>query len=130
MSKSGVLVYVMAYGNDLTKIGITFDTARRLSRLRKAVRNEVVFVAAYLFGTGTGREAKAAEDTAHYHFAPKHAGLTGFKGCTEIFRITPAEACEYLCRAGGVAVTPEQGAALLIESKARARSPKGEDSME
>lgn len=135
ISKSGVLVYVMDYSLGLTKIGITYDTISRRTRLFNAAREaavsrEVSLVAAYLLGSGTGIEAHAAEQAAHLHFEPQHAGLTGFKGSNEIFHITPMQACEYLCRAGGVPTTPEQRAALLAEGRFRSRALKGEETPE
>ncbi|HDS4345612.1 TPA: GIY-YIG nuclease family protein [Enterobacter hormaechei subsp. steigerwaltii] len=94
--------YVMAYSNGTTKIGIANDVSRRLRELRSRNAGEYVqLVAVYQFGDGTGRAQWEAEQAAHKHFAERHAGLTGFDGATELFKITPAEACEYLRGAGG-----------------------------
>lgn len=94
-------VYVMAYANGLTKIGVSNDPIRRLVKLRRAAREHIELTAAYEFGDGTGRAAWEAEQEAHAHFAEYNAGLNTFDGSTELFSITPAAACAYLRWVGG-----------------------------
>lgn len=94
-------VYALAYSNGFVKIGIATDPYRRIYELQRATREHIELIALYQFGDGTGRAAYEAEQAAHKHFTDQHAGLKGFAGATELFRITPAEACEYLRQAGG-----------------------------
>lgn len=99
-------VYVMDYAG-LSKIGVSNAPHFRRRKLQEHTRDPITLIAAFQFEEGTGRAAWRAEQEAHKYFADRHAGLTGFTGATELFKITPAEAYDYLHGAGGRAVALE-----------------------
>lgn len=92
-------IYVMAVGH-MTKIGISVNPKRRCQQIRLRTKEPVVLHAVYEYGIGNGREALIAERMAHAYFFPLHAGLKGFDGASELFQITPAQACDYLLSIG------------------------------
>lgn len=97
-------IYIMNYGGYLTKIGVSINPERRRQQMRRETREAIELVAMYQYGLGNGRDALAAEQLAHEHFAEHNAGLMGFDGATELFRITPEQAADYLKEIGGVPV--------------------------
>lgn len=72
--------------------------------MRRETREAIELVAMYQYGLGNGRDALAGEQLTHEHFAEHKAGLTGFDGATEFFRITPEQAAGYIREIGGVPV--------------------------
>ena len=92
-------IYVMAVGH-ITKIGISVNPKRRCQQIRLRTKEPVMLLAVYEYGIGNGREALIVEKLAHAFFAPYHAGLKGFDGASELFQITPAQACDYLLSIG------------------------------
>ncbi|EAU9316255.1 GIY-YIG nuclease family protein [Salmonella enterica] len=115
-------VYVMSYSNGLVKIGSSSDPQRRRKELLKATREGIEIVAQYQFGNGTGRAAWEAEQLAHENFREKRAGLTGFDGSTELFRITPGEACQWLLDAGGNLILDNKNAESIAKQDFHAKT--------
>lgn len=107
-------VYVMQYGNGLVKIGSSSEPERRRKELLKATRESIELLAWYQFGDGSGRSAWEAEQEAHSFFALDNAGLTGFDGASELFHITPADACQWLCDAGGILISDNLNTEILV----------------
>lgn len=95
-------IYVMQYANGLVKIGISNEPEKRLSRLKHAYGDEIVLVGVYQHNEGTGRDSWELEQKLHAFFADRHAQRSGFQGATELFYISPAEACEAIKNFGGV----------------------------
>ena len=83
-------LYVMDV-DGMTKIGISAFPAQRLAQLRRKTPHQVTLAA--LYHIGNGRDAYAFEQDVHKHFSHVNAGLKGFDGATELFRIAPAAAC-------------------------------------
>lgn len=69
------IVYVLAYGDGLNKIGIASDVAARLARLRRNTDDTIEVKA--LFPVGMGRDAWEVEQAAHRLLEPHKAGLVG-----------------------------------------------------
>ncbi|HIF0688985.1 TPA: zinc-ribbon domain-containing protein [Escherichia coli] len=104
-SQDVAYVYVLDYGNGLVKIGSSGQLQKRLKQLRLAAPKHLIrtikLVALYQFEDGSGLAAAEWEKRAHDELAHLGAGLLGFSGSTELFRMTTAEACELLWRLGG-----------------------------
>lgn len=92
-------IYVMTVGH-MTKIGISVNPKRRCQQIRRRTKEPVELLAVYEYGIGNGHEALIAERMAHTHFLPYSAELKGFDGASELFKITPAKACDYLLSMG------------------------------
>lgn len=105
--KKGCMIYIMLYGSELIKIGMTCNIKRRLNSLDSAYPSPVMTYSVFKFGNGIGREVWEIEQKIHAHFADFSADLTGFKGATEIFTIDADIAREYLLSIGGVEIEDE-----------------------
>ena len=105
--KTGCMIYIMLYGSGLIKIGMTNDLKRRVNSLNSAFNSQVMLYSAFKFGNVTGREIWNIEQKVHANFAGFSAGMTGFKGATEIFTIDADTAREYLLSIGGEEIEDE-----------------------
>ncbi|EAW2493116.1 GIY-YIG nuclease family protein [Salmonella enterica subsp. enterica] len=94
--KSECFVYVMQYGKNLSKIGISSAPKLRLLALKKESPYPVKQIALFKYGDGSGNDAYKAERLSHLMLKEHNAGLSGFEGATEIFNITPEAACQHL----------------------------------
>lgn len=108
-SMANAFVYVMDFGNGIVKIGSSGVVETRLKRLREQtpvhISSHIEISALYQFDDGSGLAAYAAEKAAHRRLKKYKAGLTGFPGSTELFRISVADACQLLWELGGKAST-------------------------
>ncbi|ENH0920767.1 GIY-YIG nuclease family protein [Escherichia coli] len=108
--KKGVMVYVLLYGADRVKIGITLDFKTRKRTLRHASGSPILPYALFQFGEGGGKAVWEIEQQAHAHFATYHCGLSGFAGATELFTADPDDVVAYLEQLGGVDILAQVAA--------------------
>lgn len=91
-------VYI-AEMDGLCKIGISNNTSRRMKDISKSAGKTVSLVAEYIFTSWA--DARRVESIIHNSIKDKSAGLCGFDGATEFFRISVHNAAELVLSHGG-----------------------------
>ncbi|MEM0729683.1 GIY-YIG nuclease family protein, partial [Proteus mirabilis] len=86
--KDNAYIYVMSYGDNLTKIGSSIHPRERARKLSRRYGRTVELIAAYSFGDGYGLTTYREEQKAHKHFAAYRSMMRGFEGATELFKIS------------------------------------------
>lgn len=94
LNKTNAVVYVMAYSEGITKIGISSDVQRRLKELQRHAP-QIDLIAA--FACGSGRDAYKIEQALHARLAARRVSRAAANnGDSELFHISPARACELI----------------------------------
>lgn len=97
-TKPGSL-YILSNGEGSYKVGITNKPEQRLKQLVKATPFTIERIA--LFNWSKGQYARQLETDLHRLLKAEHAGLTGFDGCTEWFKLNPQDLQAVLDLAAG-----------------------------
>lgn len=86
-------VYILE-GNDLTKIGVSQNIERRMNQQSRSQPFTSTLVASFLCKDYPS--ALSVEKAVHKKLSHKNAGLEGFDGATEWFKVTPAETADLI----------------------------------